>query len=69
VQRYTHIFDDPMVDEATWRSSFDPCRLRSDRERVTVYIVAPPDRMTVWAPLWRIWLGSLIREVANAGTH
>lgn len=62
-QRYTHIFGDPMVDAATWRTSFKPEELRSGR--MTVYIIVPPDRMTVWAPLWRVWLGTLLRIVTR----
>ena len=64
VQRHTNIFDDPLVDEATWRTTFDPGRLRTGR--ITIYIVIPPDRMVVWAPLWRLWLGSLLR-IASQG--
>ena len=63
-QRHTHIFGDPQVDASTWRSSFDPRELRTGR-RMTIYIIVPPDRMVVWAPLWRLWLGSLLRIVTK----
>jgi type IV secretion system protein VirD4 len=61
VQRCTHIFGDPLVDEATWRTSFDLAKLRHGR--MTLYIVIPPDRMVVWSPLIRVLLGSIIRMV------
>jgi type IV secretion system protein VirD4 len=62
-QRFTNIFDSPLVAACTGSSSFDPMELRTGR--MTVYIITPPDKMVVWAGLQRIILGSLIRIITR----
>ena len=63
-QRQSNVFDFPLVDDSTSSSSFDPAELRSGR--MTIYLIVPGDRLTVWAPLLRVWLGSILR-IATRG--
>jgi type IV secretion system protein VirD4 len=62
-QRFTNIFGAPLVADSTGSTTFDPMRLRTGR--MTVYLITPPDKMTVWAALQRIWLGSLLRIITQ----
>jgi type IV secretion system protein VirD4 len=62
-QRFTNIFGAPLVAESTNSTSFDPKELRTGR--MTVYLITPADKMTVWAGLQRVWLGSLLRIITR----
>ena len=62
-QRYTNIFGAPLVADSTGSKTFDPMQLRNGR--MTIYLITPPDKMTVWAGLQRIWLGSLLRIITQ----
>jgi type IV secretion system protein VirD4 len=62
-QRFTNLFDAPLVADATGSSSFDPMQLRTGR--MTVYLITPPDKMVVWAGLLRLWLGCLLRIITK----
>ena len=62
-QRFTNIFDSPLVSACTGSISFDPMELR--KGRMTVYIITPSDKMVVWAGLQRLWLGCLLRIITR----
>ena len=62
-QRFTNIFDSPLVSACTGSTSFDPMELRHGR--MTVYIITPSDKMVVWAGLQRLWLGCLLRIITR----
>ena len=62
-QRFTNIFDAPLVADSTGSTTFDPMRLRTGR--MTIYLITPPDKMVVWAGLQRLWLGSLLRIITQ----
>jgi type IV secretion system protein VirD4 len=62
-QRFTNIFDAPLVAESTGSTSFDPAKLRTGK--MTVYLITPSDKMVVWAGLQRLWLGCLMRIITR----
>ncbi len=62
-QRFTNIFDAPLVADSTASTTFDPMRLRTGR--MTIYLITPPDKMVVWAGLQRLWLGCLLRIITQ----
>lgn len=66
VQRHTNFLDSPAIAACTETSSFDPRRLRSDGQRMTVYLCLPADKLVSHAPLQRLWVGCLLRAVATA---
>jgi type IV secretion system protein VirD4 len=61
--RHTSIFDDPLIDDATSSTSFDPGELRAGR--MTVYLIIPADLLEVWAGVQRLFLGSIMRHVTR----
>jgi type IV secretion system protein VirD4 len=67
VQRHTKVFDEPLVDDATSGSTFDPRELRTGR--MTVYLIVPGERLVVWASLLRVWLGCLLRIITRVPTE
>ena len=67
VQRHTRVFDEPLVEDATGGSTFDPHELRAGR--MTVYIIVPGERLVVWASLVRVWLGCLLRIITRVPTE
>lgn len=58
-QRWLPIFDRKQVAKACARTSFDVQAL-VDGAPMTIYIVVPPHRLTIAAPLLRVWLGALM---------
>jgi type IV secretion system protein VirD4 len=66
-QRHSKVFDEPLVDDATCASTFDPRELRTGR--MTVYLIVPGDRLVVWAALLRVWLGCLMRIITRVPTE
>ena len=62
-QRFTNIFDAPLVADSTGSTSFDPGKLRTGR--MTIYLITPADKMVVWAGLQRLWLGCLLRIITQ----
>ena len=62
-QRFTNIFDAPLVAGSTASTTFDPTRLR--KGKMTIYLITPPDKMVVWAGLQRLWLGCLLRIITR----
>lgn len=62
-QRFTNIFDAPLVANCTTTSSFDPKTLRHGK--MTVYIIVPSDKLVVWQGLVRLWLGSILRIITR----
>jgi type IV secretion system protein VirD4 len=62
-QRFTNIFDAPLVAASTSSTSFDPMELRAGR--MTVYLITPPDKLVAWAGLQRLWLGCLLRIITR----
>jgi type IV secretion system protein VirD4 len=62
-QRFTNIFGAPLVAACTGSSTFDPKKLRTGR--MTIYLITPADKMTTWASLQRVWLGSLLRIITQ----
>ena len=63
VQRHTKVFDEPLVEDCTGKSTFNPRELRDGR--MTVYLIIPGDRLVVWASLLRLWLGCLLRIITR----
>lgn len=66
VQRQTAWMASAAVAACLTTSSFDPRKLRSDGN-VSVYLVIPAERMTTWAPLMRLWVGSFLRILMRDG--
>jgi type IV secretion system protein VirD4 len=62
-QRFTNIFDAPLLADNTSSTTFDPRKLRTGK--MTVYLITPADKMVVWAGLQRLWLGSLLRIITR----
>jgi type IV secretion system protein VirD4 len=58
-----NVFGAPLVANCTGKTTFDPKKLRTGR--MTIYLITPADRMTTWAGLQRVWLGSLIRIITQ----
>jgi type IV secretion system protein VirD4 len=63
--RFLRVLNSPLVAAVTRSSSFDPSTLAT--EVMTVYVVVPPDKMVVWAPLIRVWIGGMLRSVIKGG--
>ena len=62
-QRASSIFGAPLVADCTSSTTFDPMELRTGR--MTIYLITPADKLTVWAGLQRVWLGSLLRIITR----
>ena len=64
--RHMRIFDTPrLVEHTSSSSTFNPSRLVWDR--MTVYLVIPPDRFDANAGLLRMWISSLMRAIFREG--
>ncbi|MHC5542966.1 type IV secretory system conjugative DNA transfer family protein, partial [Singulisphaera rosea] len=65
LQRQTAWLDSAAIRNHSTTNDFDPLDLR--RERATVYLCLPPDRLVTLAPLMRLWIGSILRRVTRGG--
>jgi type IV secretion system protein VirD4 len=66
VGRHTAWIDSPAMADCMTANSFDPRLLRSGK--LSVFLAMPPERLAgTWAPLMRLWLGSIIRIVSRQG--
>ncbi len=63
--RHLRFLDTPAIAESTGSSSFDPAALR--KQKMTVYLVLPPEHMRAQSPLLRMWIGSMFRAVVKGG--
>jgi type IV secretion system protein VirD4 len=62
-QRYTNIFDEPLIAESTSDTNWELSELRSGK--MTVYLIVPANKLVVWAGLQRLWIGSILRLVTS----
>jgi type IV secretion system protein VirD4 len=65
VSRHIGWLDSPAISDCISRSTFDPRWLWSGK--VTCYIMLPHDKLTVLAPLMRMWMGTILRQVSRNG--
>lgn len=65
--RHLRFLNTPSVKAVTETSSFDPRDLASDKQKMTIYIVIPPDKLESLAGLIRAWITTLIRCIVNTG--
>lgn len=63
--RFLRFLDTPAIAACTTSSSFDPNRLT--REKITVYLVLPPEHARAQSPLLRMWISTLFRGVLRGG--
>lgn len=63
--RHLRFLGTPAIAKNTSASSFDPAELRNDK--MTVYLILPPEHMRSQAGLLRMWIGSLLRAVVKGG--
>jgi type IV secretion system protein VirD4 len=63
--RHLRFLGTPAIMESTSKSSFDPRRLRT--ERMTVYLILPPDRASAQTGLLRMWVASMLRSCVKSG--
>lgn len=65
--RQTSILDDPRIVQTLEQSTFDLSDLK--KEKVTVYLVMPPDKIKTYSRFIRVLLGLLIRAVTATSTQ
>lgn len=58
--RFLRFLDSPAIFASTEKSTFDPRRLEEDR--MTVYLVLPPEHLRSCSALTRMWLTTCIRS-------
>jgi type IV secretion system protein VirD4 len=65
VSRHIGWMDSPAAEDSISKSTFDPCDLW--KGKMTIYISLPHDKLITMAPIMRLWLGTILRQVANNG--
>jgi len=63
--RHLRFVDSPAISASTARSSFDPSDLV--RNKMTIYLILPPDRMRGQSGLLRLWVSSMFRAIIRGG--
>jgi type IV secretion system protein VirD4 len=58
-QRWMPAFSSALIQPSITKTTFDPAALVRG-EKVTIYIVVPPHRLTNAGPILRLWLGALM---------
>ena len=63
IARFLRPFSTPAIAAATRTSTFDPAEAL---ENSTTYLVLPPERVAVLAPVLRLWVGAFIRAAQRS---
>ncbi|MGH7173468.1 MAG: type IV secretory system conjugative DNA transfer family protein [Gemmataceae bacterium] len=65
IARFVRFLSTPAIAASTRSSTFNPADLV--RQKMTVYLILPPERASALSPLLRLWIGSLLRVVVKGG--
>ncbi|MEQ1783627.1 MAG: type IV secretory system conjugative DNA transfer family protein [Hyphomonadaceae bacterium] len=64
IQQHVRLYGSGPVQRATERTSFDLNKVRNG-DPLTIYIVAPPMKLQSHAPMFRLWLASLLSVICE----
>ncbi|QDT53857.1 Conjugal transfer protein TraG [Caulifigura coniformis] len=64
-QQHTRFLDTPSIAAITQASTFDPAKLKT--EKMTVFLILPPEYLRSLSGLLRMWIGCLLRAVVKNG--
>ncbi len=65
IARFLRFLSTPAIAASTRTSTFNPADLT--RQKMTVYLILPPERASALSQLLRLWIGSLLRGVVRGG--